>query len=153
MEFGMINKVSQLLGGLLGRQVTVKQGKPGAAWLVVAEYRTDTGTPIGLVVCDGEAATSLAAGLSMIPAAVASSAAKTKKLPENLLENLGEVMNVCGRLVQPDPDQRVQLASMTLSPSPLPPKVKAMMDKPKERADYTVQVAGYSVGALTLFIA
>lgn len=146
---------ANLLGGLVGRSVTAKRSAapPTAPWFAVAEYRNDRDEVIGFLVCDADGACSLAAALSMVPAPMAATAAKTKVLSEMLTENLREVFNVAARLFQSTDGERIVLSTVHLPPARIPTATEALIKRPKSRSDFALNVTGYAAGNLALFAA
>lgn len=143
--------LSNLLEGLLGRNVKAQRAvAPPLAWFAVGEYRTAEDTVAGLLVCDADSACSVAAALSLIPPAVAASAAKSKKLTETLTENLGEVLNVASQLFQAGHVKSVRLAAVHLVPAALPPATAALAKRTAGRVDLSVQVTGYAPGTCSV---
>jgi len=144
---------SALLGGLIGRAVTARRtsAPPTGPWFAVAEYHNDRDEIVGFLVCDADGACSLAAALSMVPAPLAATAAKTKVLSEMLVENLHEVFNVAARLFQSMDEGRIVLATVHLPPAKLPVVTEAMVRHPKARSDFSLNVTGYAPGNLALF--
>ncbi|HWV38478.1 MAG TPA: hypothetical protein VN033_08365 [Vulgatibacter sp.] len=145
--------LSSNLENLLGRTVLLKRGAPfrpapGDA-ITVASYSFESGKRAALWVCEFGAACSLAAALSMVPAGIASEAAKNRSMDQGLRDNLSEVMNVCSALIG-GPGLRLIYDSLILPPEPVPPEIRTILLKPVSRLDLEVTVSGYQPGRIAL---
>jgi hypothetical protein len=150
-------ELSSLLSNLLGREAQVKKA-PAApldanASLVLGLYRSDDQALGAVCAADTKLAAGAGAALALVPARVVEEAAKTGKLPPELLENFREILNVaCALLNKPGHSHLV--FHDTLTPPLAPPEdVSALLASPPQRADYVVEIAGYGGGTLTILTA
>ncbi len=138
---------------LLGRQVAAKKAtafEPSAAKpAAVAIYGTESGPPLGLVVCELTLAAHLGAALSMMPAGAAETAARSKKLDGNLLENFQEVCNIWAQLFTESREERVVLQRIEPSITQLPAALKPPAVTVSLRADATLEIDRYGGGAIS----
>lgn len=148
--------VRDLLHDLLGRGIAVD--KISALALeederaVVAAYRTDTGELAALCVVDGAFAVRAGAALSMVPNAVAQEAIDRNELPDTLLDNLREVVNIFSRFLNSAKTPHVKLAELVTLPGELPAEVASLMASPAFRRDFAVAIEGYGNGRFTLLV-
>ena len=143
--------VANTLKTLLGRAITVTAGKPAPIppACVVGHFIRDDGSLDSVVVAPIALASYLGASLALIPPAVATAAGKAPKLDDNLGENYAEVMNVLTNILIEHAGAHLKVVSIAMR-SAASADVQALVAKPKERADFEVNVTGYGQGPLTL---
>lgn len=142
-----LNDVSGLFTMLFGGDTTCKPGKAlltPEACAIVASYADSTGATKRLVTCDLAFANSAGAALSMIPPGAANDATKAGSVPDNILSNLHEVMNIAVNLFADNFDGRLELASVSRL-SELSAEAKAALTS-KERTTVDVSIPRYSAG-------
>jgi DNA-binding response OmpR family regulator len=104
--------LASILSNLLGREVATKPA-PGPRLTnpgVVAHYRSPSGAG-ALLVAELGVAVALGAALTRVPAQVAAEYVKEGELPEVVLQNFGEVLNVLSHVV-PGQQERWVFESM-----------------------------------------
>jgi len=149
--------IRDLLVDLLGRGAAVD--KVGRLDLeedeaaVVAEYVTDEGDVGALCIVDGPFATRTGAALSMVPAAVAEESVRRNEVPDHLLENFREIVNILARLLNSPRTAHLRLSGVHVLPGDLPAGVTLLRDAPEFRRDFAVQIEGYGAGRLSLLVA
>jgi len=153
--FAVPDQVGRLLTGLFGKPVAVKKGAalPPGSKVVIGEYRRDDGSLGALCVCDIAAASSAGAALALIPPGAAQDSIKAAKIPENIAENLQEVLNIMSRLFQNGTTPRVVFKAVTLPPSGGSSDAALLMKKPAIRADFDVVIPNYPPGKITMMVA
>lgn len=143
--------IGAVIRDLIGKPVQVKELKPVLTvedFYVIAEYDREDGTLGASASLDLSLSASLSAALTLVPAGVAEASIKAKKLEEMLEENLGEVLNVIGRVFNAPEAPRVILRRMTKPPSALP--LKQFWVKAPTRHTIEVAVPGYKAGRLAV---
>ena len=111
-----LDDVTGLLTMLFGPETICKSGKaslPPQSCAIVATYHDNDGTIKRLLTCDLAFANSAGAALSMIPPGAASDATKSGQVPDNILANLSEVMNIAVNLFIDSFGGRLELASVS----------------------------------------
>ena len=142
-----LDDVAGLFTMLFGNDTTCKPGKaplPPDACAIVAAYQDSTGATKRLLTCDLAFANSAGAALSMIPPGAANDAIKTGNVPDNILMNLHEVMNIAVNLFTDSFDGRLELASVTRI-NEVSPETKAALTS-KERTTIDVAIPRYAAG-------
>ncbi len=82
----------------------------------------------------------------MIPKGSAQEAIAAETLPDNLVENAGEVLNVLGTLLRAhSADSGVKLGGVAQTP-PGPDELAALLSGPTDQSWFTIAVAGYGAG-------
>jgi hypothetical protein len=146
----MSASVATTLKTLLGRAVTVTVGKPApiAPACVVGHFIRDDGSLDSVIVAPIALASYLGASLALIPPAVATAAGKAPKLDDNLGENYAEVMNVLTNILIEHAGAHLKFVTIAMRAA-TSTEIQALVAKPKERADFEVNVTGYGQGPLT----
>ena len=150
-----LDQVGSLMQMLLGRDVTAAAGAAvaldGSSPAVLAAYRTEDGQLGALIGSDLERACFAGAALSMVPSGVAAEAVASGELPENLMENFHEVLNIASRWFNGAGNPRLILAEvLTLGHDAAPDDIAQALAQPAERTDFSVNVDGYGSGSLAL---
>ena len=96
-----LKEVSDLFAMLFGDRTVCKPCQdriPNEQAAVIATYHDNSGAVRRAVTCDLAFANSAGASLSMIPTGAANDAVKAGVVPDNILANLHEVMNIAVNL-------------------------------------------------------
>lgn len=145
--------VQRMLGDLLGCAVTVKvASRPLAVdGLSVAVYSTsDGGVAAALGFCDVGFIAASGAALSVLPVPLVAEAVKTGRISETMLENWGEVVNVCASLFNDVSTMHVRLTGRAVVPAKPAPELLAAARASRTRIDFDVTINRYGVGKLAL---
>ena len=109
------DEIAGFLTGLYGLQVSVA-ADPGASCDVpggMASYVDAVGTEKGRILCDLSAAAILGAALTQVPMGVVEEAISAGELPDNLAENVREVLNIAVSLLPGSHHARLVLDTVT----------------------------------------
>jgi hypothetical protein len=151
-----VPSIQELLSGLLGKRVAVKDGKPfapgGTSPSVVGVFKRDDGVVAALVVLDVPLAANASASLVLIPPGTAAESARSGKLSESLLENVKEVLNVCSRLFATPGAPHVRMKSTHTIPPAAPAEIAGLLSKPNGRLDLELSIPGYAGGRMAVII-
>jgi translation elongation factor EF-Ts len=147
--------VGRLIAGLVGRAVTVDKVPPPTMDLsepmTVAAYIRDNGLIGAVVVSDLALTAQLGAALAMVPAGVANEAIELGALPDDLVENHREIVNVAARLFNRPNLPHMKLRDVDVTPTTLPADVNGLLNRFSERLAVEVETEGYGVGKMWLF--
>ena len=150
--FPSAEEVRSVLATLLGKNVTVRSLPPGKpiAGAVFAAYGADDGP--ASIVCVGDIgfAANAGAALALMPAATAQECIGKGKLAGPLFENVCEILNVCGQLLNRVPGQRIVLRSASDKLPDLPAEARGVLAAPTQRLDLSVEITGYGSGRIAL---
>ncbi|WP_296602027.1 hypothetical protein [Nocardioides sp.] len=145
--------IKDVFEGLLGRDVAVGDGTPislDAPRPVVATYIDPHHQLAFLAVMDLPLAAYAGAALALIPKGGAEAAIEDGVLPDNLFENVSEILNVLAAPIGEASGVHQRL-STTLAPAdPLPPHIASCAATVGAREDVTLEVAGYGSGTLSI---
>jgi hypothetical protein len=148
--------VRDLLVDLLGRGVAadkvptleLDEDSPAA----VAEFVDDDDRTACVCIIDGPFAVRVGAALVMVPSNVAEEDLAAGGLPEHHLENVREVVNIFGRMLNSASTPHVRLAELHRWPGDLPAGVAQLLDAPEYRRDFVVTVEGYGEGRFSILV-
>ncbi|HLW22962.1 MAG TPA: hypothetical protein VKT22_01230 [Steroidobacteraceae bacterium] len=147
-----VAKVKQLLG-MLFDGLDAKPGgafdrtPAGGAWFGV--FISDSGTPVAMCGADVNLAASLGAAFSMLPAAAAKDAAKSRELTAVMIDNLREIMNICTRLVMSDTSPHLKLEQIYPAKA-LPAPAATLLGASNGCREFQIQMPKYGGGILSL---
>lgn len=148
--------VSKTLIMLFGGNVPATPGKPvnskAGSNNLIASYVDDNGKVVAAFVCDIPLAANAGCALSMMPAAAAKEAIKTKKLEQAMLDNLYEVVNILSTLLMNDKTPHLKISALYPDISKLPTEVREMLNAAKGHADFTINVPRYGNGCMSLLV-
>lgn len=143
-------ELEKLLGALLMRPVKVARAEDEAAPqppLASALFQTDEPVLQVLVRADLPLAASLAAALSVVPAAAVKECVASKAMDASLQDNFGEVMNVLSRFLSMG-GRPFRLGPVTCPPAAPAAELAPLVDGSDERRIFHVEVPGYAAGRL-----
>ncbi len=145
--------VREMLETLLGRDVQVDSGadKPSPALgLTVGVFVEKSLAVRALMVLDLPLSAACGAALGLIPAAGAAAAVADGVLTPLIADNVREIINVGGSLLNTPDAPHVTLDAVTLPGSPPPSDVAGLVTAFVPRLDLSVSVAGYGGGILSV---
>lgn len=156
MKLPPAEAVARMLSDLLGRPCSVKPAaKPGFADQGIIGVLVDkAGQTRGLTFSDKAFAALSGAALALIPRAVAEEAVKKGVVPQSLLENHQEIINISTALfnaVNVDADHLKLKEAIATSPA-TPQALRTFLIKPNARLDLAIDISGYGVGKLSLLV-
>jgi hypothetical protein len=143
--------VRDLVADLIGRPVAVDKVSDRIAdedMGVIGVYRDDAGGLQAVVPFDRALATVLGGGLVMVPEVVVKEHLKKGELPENLVENAWEVLNIMSSLLNREGVEHVALAERPEAWDQLGDDVKALIESPVRQRWFMMTVPGYGTGQL-----
>jgi hypothetical protein len=149
--------VRDLLSALIGRDVTVAPGEPVAAATVsggaAAVYVNDQLRLVAAAALDLALTAYLGGSLGLLPPARVRELLDEGSVSNSALENVVEVLNVVGVLLNVTGAPHVKLYSVVF-PGDLPPAdISELLNSLGGRLDLNVAVPGYGLGALSLVLA
>lgn len=156
MKLPPAEAVARMLTDLLGRPCSVKPtAKPGFADQGLIGVLADrSGQMKALTFSDRPFAALSGAALALIPRAVAEEAVRKGVIPESLLENHQEIVNISTALfnvVNADADH-LKLKEMLATSPATPQALRTFLIKPAARLDLAVDISGYGTGKLSLLV-
>jgi hypothetical protein len=144
----------RLLGELLGKEVSVRPGRTEPldpeAPAVVGVYQTDDGAVVALCRCELTLAAAAGAALTLVPPSVVEEAARTGAMPEVVVDNAREILNVAARMFNNPGTPHVRLREVRVTPGQLPAEAAGILQQPGRRADFDLQVERYGDGRMTV---
>lgn len=145
--------IKDVFEGLLGRDVAVGDGTPislDAPRPVVATYIDPDHQLAFLAVMDLPLAAYAGAALALIPKGGAEAAVEDGVLPDNLFENVSEILNVLAAPIGESSGVHQRLSTTFAPADPLPPQVASCAATVGAREDVTLEISGYGSGTLSI---
>lgn len=153
-ELPSIEKLQTIIGGLVMGGVTAEPCDPSeiSDRTVKAIYETDSCQSAALCCCDIPLSNFLGASLSMIPAGQANEYANSGALPENIKDNLTEVLNVAANLFITPESKRLKLKEVLGPGDSFDEVLAGMIKSPAAQSCVTVNVCRYGSGRMSFLL-
>ncbi len=146
--------ISELLGMLVGKQVSCKPGKqlsPTSETLgAQGVYVFDDGEIAAVILTDMGFSSSTGAALSMLNARLAEEAMKRGELDEVMRENVQEVLNIGASWFNAPYRPHVKFREQAVAPETLPGDAEGVLFDYDRRLDLSVEIAGYPAGTISI---
>jgi hypothetical protein len=145
---------SQLLAGLINKPVQAHFGEgkaleKQAGGCFIGVYDDGKGNTEAAWFSDMPLSASLGAALTLLPKNMAQAAVTEKKLSQEMLDNLREVVNVSASVFT---EKRVRLVKLYGPLEKVPPEVTAFAQGKVKRQEMTIDVGSYFLGNLVLLV-
>lgn len=149
--------VRELFVGMLGREVEAKVGtpwvdpaeRPGAAVGVYVDPLTRISA---LVLFDLELTARAGAAIALVPPSGADLAIEEEMVPDALLENTAEILNVMSSLFNADDAPHLVLHAAYAPLEELPGNVTTWVRTFVRRLDMSLDIHGYGEGRLSVLV-
>lgn len=146
--------VRAFLGDLLGRPVEVRAGDPfegeATPGSTFADYVDAHDCVRAVIVMDLVASASLGAAVGLLPPGAAHDSIQERALTPTLQENVGEVLNVLGGLLNSEDSPHVKLRDIHHVGRWPATEIVEQVALPGRRLDLLVDVAQYGAGRLSV---
>lgn len=146
--------IKDVLDGLLGREVamvpTDAMTSADTVGGALAMYVDDAGVLGAVAGWDLSAGANVGAAVALVPVGGAEAAIEDQYLPDNLVENLGEVSNVLASVFQIPGNPHLRLEQVYRPLNTAPEHAIQMLYALGHRIDLTVDVPGYGSGKLAI---
>jgi hypothetical protein len=116
----------------------------------LASFVLDDGSVKILWVCDYRAVVYIGAALADIPAEEAREHVDSKEIPEDLMENFREVLNIGASLFNKPELPHISLGDSLLSNGEIPDEISILVSNPSERVDFAVDFPGYGESSMAI---
>lgn len=146
--------VKDIFDDLLGRPVSVNIGDPMTAETLntaaVGIFVDDQLNLAAVIVQDLALSANSGAALGLIPPGGAEAAIEDEALSPMMSENVKEIFNVLGSLVNHEGCPHLRLQNFLEPGEPIPNDARAVVLSFGRRLDLTVEVSGYGSGRFTV---
>nr|WP_205706545.1 response regulator [Kineococcus vitellinus] len=143
-----------LLSDLLNRDVELAEGRPvpvgGVPGSVVGLYVDDHLRSKAVVVFDFPLAAHAGAAIGLLPPGASEAAIEDRQLPDNLVVNAREVLNIMASLFNVEGAAHLKLHAAYAPGEVLRPDVVDWATRTGSRLDLSVEVARYGKGSLSI---
>lgn len=151
-----VKEIRDLLGDLLGRDITVSPTSPLAPTpnnpCTIGVYVDDSLRVLAVVAFDLTLSAYAGAAIGLVPVTGAQEAIEAKALEQSLRENLYEVLNIASSLFNPEGATHLRLYDVHHVGDPLPGDVLVKSLTLGRREDLSVDIAGYGAGKLAFVL-
>ena len=118
---------------------------------LIGLWTDDRGRPSALCITELLLAAAMGAALVLAPATALPEVQRTNVMPENLLENYREVLNILTSMMNSPKTPHLRLSEVLTFPAEqLPNAAFDLMTTPGQRRDYLLRIEGYADGRLAL---
>ena len=147
------SEIETFFCSLFGTDIMVKETKnsDSGEQFVVAEYSEPDGTLRYIIAIDYALANGLGAALTVIPPAVAKESADKQIIPDNIRENLQEVLNVCTSLFSVGMNGRHIAISGLHEKTSTPDNIAEALKTAEESDSFHVDLPRYQAGTLSVY--
>lgn len=142
-----VSKVSSLLMSLYGSDIPVQQLDESLSadkHFVAGTYLDEAGAVKRLILCDCAFANRAGAALTMVPARTVDESIKNNDIEGNILENLGEILNISVNLLSESTSNHLVLGEVTKIA-----ELESQMDF-SDSTSFEVDIEKYGKGVLTV---
>lgn len=146
-------KITGLLNGLYDCESysnEIESPTPAEGNQVVATYKDDESDALFAISCDLTVACSLGAALTRIPPGTAQSAANDCDVPDNIADNLHEVLNICSSIFADLESHRVVLDQMYLPNQDMAPELGEKLKTANTLLQVKYELERYPEGKISL---
>lgn len=147
-------QIKDLFEGLLGRDVSVGDGLPVSPTAplrpTLAVYVDDANRMSSVAVMDFELTAYCGAALALVPKFGADIAIEEKDLPDSLLENTGEILNVLSAPIGEASGVHQRLLQVYGPKEHAPQDVLEWAAQPGLRVDLALDIKAYGEGTLSV---
>jgi len=153
-----LKAVRDLLGDLTGKEIEVASGAEpvgvgGSSGSVVGLYVDAELKSRALIAFDLPLAAYSGAALGLVPPGGAQDAVDAHELPEHLLDNCGEVLNIMASLFNLPRSPHLKLYACYGPTEQLRPDVRELAVRLAPRDDIAVEIARYGKGRMSIVLA
>lgn len=149
-------EIRDLLGDLLGREITVAPTSPLAPTpnnpCTIGVYVDDSLRVVAVVAFDLRLSAYGGAAIGLVPVTSAEAAIEAKVLEQTLRENLYEVLNIAASLFNAEGATHLKLYDVHHVGDPLPGDVMVKSLTLGRREDLSVDITGYGAGKLAFVL-
>jgi len=148
-------KIKEVLGSLIGMEVEIEESDsdPSEGAKSVATFVTDSGAIGAVCICDMRLTGKIGAALDLVPAEEIEQHIQSGELPENIINNFKEAMNVAASLFNSDNSVHLSSGEVLINPEKLNADISIVVKKAASRAIYKVTIPNYDDGIMAFYSA
>lgn len=147
------SEIQTFFCSLFGTDILVKgiSSKDANEQYVISDYREPSGELRYMVAIDYELANGLGAALTVIPPALAKESAARLEIPDNIRENLQEVLNVCTSLFSVCMNGHHIAIKNIFEKDNVSEEALEAMKMAAEKETFSVDLPRYQAGTMTIY--
>jgi hypothetical protein len=116
----------------------------------LASFVLDDGSVKILWVCDYRSVVYIGSALAAVPPETAQDNVESKEIPDNVMENFREVLNIGASLFNDPELPHISLDDVILSNDEIPEEIAILVSNPSSRIDFTLQYPDYGEGSMAI---
>jgi len=150
-----INKIKEVLGSLLDMEITIEESEPipEESPRSITTFVTDTGIIGAVCVCDLLLTCFIGGALDLIPVEEVQQYAESGEIPENILNNFKEAMNVSASLFNSENSPHISTGDILINPEKLNTDLNIVINKANETSSYRIAIPNYGEGTMSFYSA
>ncbi len=149
-------QIRELLTGMLDRDITMGPTSPFAPSplhpATIAVYTEDSLEIRALLLLDLPLSAYLGAAIGLVPPGGAAAALEAGGLPDNIKENINEVLNIATSLFNVDNAPHVRLYAVHPAGDEMPGHLQMMALTLGRREDMKIDIQGYGTGRFSIVL-
>jgi len=150
-----INKIKEVLDSLLDMEITIEESEPisDESPRSITTFVTDSGIIGTVCICDLLLTCFIGGALDLIPVEEVQQYAESGEIPDNILNNFKEAMNVSASLFNSENSPRISTGDVLINPEKLNTDLNIVINKAKEISSYRITIPNYGEGTMTFYSA
>lgn len=149
-------QIRELLTSMLDRDITMGPTSPFAPTphfpATIAVYTEDSLEIRALLLLDMPLSAYLGAAIGLVPPGGAAAALEAGVLPDNIKDNIGEVLNIATSLFNVDNAPHVRLYAVHPAGDEMPGHLQMMALTLGRREDMKIEIQGYGTGRFSIVL-
>lgn len=146
----------ELLDSLVEPEVSVDGGRPVPLSMEIptaaAVFVKDDGAPRFICICDLAFTVYVGACLAEIPSDTANRHVSDSEIPDNIMDNFREVLNISASLFNKPDWPHVSLGAVHVTPKPVPDDIVALIGSARSRLDLIFSMGGFGEGGISMLL-
>lgn len=148
------SSIAELLESLIGSKPSLSEAEEmdisRDMLSALCSFVLDDGTVKILWVCDYRSVIYIGSALAAIPSETAESNVNSQEIPDNVMENFREVLNIGASLFNNPDMPHISLGDVVFTKEDIPENIAILVSNPAGRVDYAVDFPEYGVGNIAI---
>lgn len=153
-DIPMASEISEILESLFSEKIEVTGGSPVELSKndpsTTAVFLLDDGAAGNIIIADLEITVYIGSFLAEIPQDQAKNLVESKEMPDNVIENFREVLNILAGIFNKPDSPHVSLGEVYTSVSDIPEEQLAAINEPSQRSDLHVSIPDFGEGEISI---
>jgi hypothetical protein len=153
-DIPMASEISEILESLFSEKIGVTEGSPVELSdnkpMAIAIFVLDDRAAGNIIIADLDITVYIGSFLAEIPRDQAKNLIDSKELPDNVIENFREVLNILAGIFNKPDSPHVSLGEVYTSISDIPDEQVAAINKPSQRSDLHISIPDFGEGEISI---